>query len=67
MERLAFDILSFPEQTTQGNTCILVICDFFTKWVEAFALPDHKAVTVADILVTDRRAANPQKVLYLGS
>ena len=53
MERLAFDILSFPEETTQGNTCILVICDYFTKWVEAFALPDHKAVTVADVLVTE--------------
>ena len=36
MERLAFDILSFPVETTEGNTCVLVICDYFTKWVEAF-------------------------------
>ena len=44
MERVAFDILTFPEETSDGNTCILVICDYFTKWVEAFV--DHKAATV---------------------
>ena len=53
MERVAFDILSFPDETADGNTCILVVCDYFTKWVEAFALPDHKAVSVADTLVTE--------------
>ena len=53
MERIAFDILSLPVETTQGNTCILVVCDYFTKWVEAFALSDHKAPTVADVLLTE--------------
>ena len=53
MERVAFDILSFPDETTEGNSCILVICDYFTKWVEAFDLPDHKAATVAGVLVTE--------------
>ena len=53
MERLAFDILSFPVETTEGNTCVLVICDYFTKWVEAFSLMDHRAMTVADVLVTE--------------
>ena len=53
MERVSFDILTFPEETSDGNTCILVICDYFTKWVEAFALADHKAATVADVLVTE--------------
>ena len=53
MERIAFDILSFPEPTEDGNTCVLVICDYFTKWSEAFALEDHKAATVADVLVTE--------------
>ena len=36
MGKLAFDILSFPEETFQGITCVLVICDYFTKWVKAF-------------------------------
>ena len=53
MERMAFDILSFPEKTEEGNTCVLVICDYFTKWVEAFPLVDHRATTVADTLVTE--------------
>ena len=53
MERIAFDILSFPEPTEDGNTCVLVVCDYFTKWSEAFALEDHKAATVADVLVTE--------------
>ena len=53
MESVAFDILSFPDETADGNTCILVVCDYFTKWVEAFALPGHKAVSVADTLVTE--------------
>ena len=53
MERMAMDILSFKEQTTNGNTCILVVTDYFSKWTEAFALPDHQALTVADTLVTE--------------
>ena len=53
MERLAFDILSFPEETTHGNRYVLVVCDYFTKWCEAFPLPDHQAITVADTLVTE--------------
>lgn len=53
MERLAFDILTFPDETADGNTCILVVCDYFTKWTEAFALSDHQATTVADVLVTE--------------
>ena len=53
LERVAFDILSIPVETAEGNTCLLVICDYFTKWVEAFPLPDHRAITVADVLVTE--------------
>jgi hypothetical protein len=53
MERMAMDILSFPTETDGGNTCVLVISDYFTKWTEAFALPNHQAMTVADVLVTE--------------
>ena len=52
MERIAFDILSFPEETGHGNKCVLVISDYFTKWCEAIPLPDHQAETVAHELVT---------------
>lgn len=53
LERIAMDILSLPVESQAGNTCILVVSDYFTKWTEAFALPDHKAITVADTLVTE--------------
>lgn len=37
--------------TEQGNRYILVIGDYFTKWTEAFAIPDQEAETVAKKLV----------------
>ena len=52
-ERIAMDILSIPTESERGNTCILVVADYFSKWTEAFALPDHQALTVADVLVTE--------------
>lgn len=47
------DILSLTNESSNGNTCILVVADYFTKWTEAFALPDHQAMTVAEKLVTE--------------
>ncbi len=29
-----------------------MVTDYFTKWTEAFALPDQKAEAIADCLVT---------------
>lgn len=53
MERVAMDILSFPTATQDGNVCCLVVCDYFSKYAWAFALPNHQAETVADTLVTE--------------
>lgn len=36
-----------------GNRYILVICDYFTKWVEAFAMPNMETVTIARLLVQE--------------
>jgi hypothetical protein len=52
MERLAMDILSLPTASDDGNTCLLVVCDYYSKYCWTFALPDHTALTVADALVT---------------
>ena len=46
-ERVAMDIVGPLPQSDRGNLYILVICDYFTKFVEAFALPDQRAETVA--------------------
>ena len=38
MERIALDVLGPLQETPRGNKVILVIGDFFTEWIEAYAL-----------------------------
>lgn len=52
-EKIAIDIMGPLEETSRGNKVIMVVCDYFTKWVEAYALPNQEAYTVADTLVTE--------------
>ncbi|KAG1941073.1 interleukin-1 receptor accessory protein-like 1-A [Pimephales promelas] len=53
MDRLHLDILGpFPESKS-GNRYILVIIDQFTRWVEAFPVPEQGAETTAKRLVFD--------------
>ena len=42
----------------------MVVTDYFTKWVEAYPIPDHTAQTVADKLVTEFicRLGMPQSI-----
>ena len=47
LERIAGDILSKLPLTKRGNREVLVIGDYFTKWMEAIPVPDQKATTVA--------------------
>ena len=51
-EVVAFDILQLVT-TSSGNRYLLVICDQFTKWVEAIPLPRHDAKTVAVTFVQE--------------
>ena len=51
MERVGVDITGPFPVTTSGNRFILVAMDYFTKWPEAYALPNHEATTVAGVLV----------------
>lgn len=51
MERVGVDILGPLPTTAAGNKYICVAMDYFTKWPEAYALPNHEAVTVAEVLV----------------
>ena len=53
MERVAVDIAGPFPVTPRGNRYICVAMDYFTKWPEAYALPNHEAETVADVLVSE--------------
>ena len=44
---VAVDIVGpFPESES-GNTYVLVAGDYFTRWMEAYAIPSQEATTVA--------------------
>ena len=51
MDRVALDIIGPLPKTRRGNRFILVIGDQFTRWMEAFPLPDQQADKVAEKLV----------------
>ena len=53
LERIAVDIMGPLPKTGNGNEYIVVIGDYFTKWTEAFALMNHTAQTVADVIVQE--------------
>ena len=53
LQRVALDILGPLPTTEQGNKYILVVGDYFTKWTEAYAIPDQTAETVAKVFVNE--------------
>ena len=53
MQVIAVDITGpFPE-SEGGNLYVLVIGDYFSKWMEAFPIPDQEATTVAAKMVDE--------------
>ena len=40
-------------QTEDGNSYVLVAGDYFTRWIEVYALPNQEATTVAQKLVDE--------------
>ena len=53
MDRLGTDILGPLPETPRGNKYILVVTDYFSKWVEVFAVPDQTAVTCAEKILNE--------------
>lgn len=54
MERVLLDIMGPLNETEHHNIYVLIIQDYFHyfKWVEAFPLPNNKAVTVTELLAS---------------
>lgn len=52
-DRIGVDIMGPYPVTKDGNEYIIVLSDYFTKWVDAFSVVNHTALTVADTLVTE--------------
>ena len=53
MQIVAVDIVGPFSPVQTGNCYVLVVSDYFTKWMEAFAIPNQEAVTVAEKLVEE--------------
>ncbi|CAI5637478.1 unnamed protein product [Oreochromis niloticus] len=53
MERVGVDVLGPFPVTESGNRYVLVAMDYFTKWPEAYAVPDQSATTTAERLVEE--------------
>ena len=51
LSRCAIDFSGPWPATNRGNQYILVLQDYFSKWLELWSLPDRKATTVAKCLI----------------
>ena len=50
---VSIDFLTDLPTTLSGNKHLLVCCDHFTRWCEAFPVPDMSARTVAEVLTRE--------------
>ena len=53
LDRLGTDFVGPLPLTPRGNRHILVVTDYFTKWVEIFATKDQTAVTTAEVILNE--------------
>ncbi|CAG2225233.1 unnamed protein product [Mytilus edulis] len=53
LERINVDIVGPLPVTANGNEYIIVLGDYYSKWKEAFPVPNHTAMTVADKIITE--------------
>ena len=53
MERIAIYVLGSLPESNRGNKYLLIAMDYFTKWPEAYPLPNQEVITVAKVLVEE--------------
>ena len=67
--RVGVDVLQLP-LTESGNQYVVNFLDYLTKWVDAFAVPDQSATTIAKLLVEEifcRHGAQEHLLPYRGA
>lgn len=52
-ERIAIDILGPLPKTERSNVYIMVVGDYFSKWTEAYPIPNQEAETLARVLMNE--------------
>ena len=52
-DRISTDITGPFPTSNSGNKYILVVTDYFSKWVKIFAIPDQTAVTCAENILNE--------------
>jgi len=64
-QRVSIDITRPHPRSVKGNVYILTLIDHFSKWGEAFPIPNHTAATVARVLVIHvfSRFGAPEQIL----
>ena len=53
MQIVVVDILGPLPESPSGNNYILVVGDYFTRWMEAYAIPNQEASTVSEKLTRE--------------
>jgi hypothetical protein len=53
MQVVGVDIMGPLPESEAGNSYVLVASDYFTKWVEVYAIPNQEAITVAKKLTDE--------------
>ena len=63
LERIGLDVTGPLPSTDSGNKYVLVVADYFTKWTEAYTIPNQEVETVAKKLVEEfvARCGVPRK------
>ena len=51
LERIGIDVTGPFPKSARGNKFMVTIVDHYTKWAEAYPVPNHEAHTVARVLV----------------
>jgi len=50
---MAVDLIGPLPESEKGNNYIIVVDDYFSRWMEAIPIPNQEACTVADRLVDE--------------